>query len=173
MLDKTAFLASLKHEVKIIKHLAAQLAPAHLDYRPTPAQRSTLELMRYLSIVGNATLGYALSGTWDHWEAMEKQSASVDLGSFAKAMDRQYKAIEKGLAGHTDAKLRKQRTKTFSGVETTLGHGLVEMVLKTFTAYRMQLFLYAKAAGLAHLGTSDVWAGRAPKAAKKKKPAAG
>jgi len=171
MLDKATFLSSLKLEAKIIKHLAAQLTAAQLDYRPTPPQRSTLELLRYLTIMGSAATEYATTGTWDHWEALAKQSEQVDLASFPKAMDRQLKAITKALAGHSDAKLRKQRTKTFAGLTTTLGHGLVEMVLKQFTAYRMQLFLYAKAAGLAQLGTSDVWAGRAPKA--KKKQAAG
>lgn len=164
MLDKAAFLASLKLEGKIIKHLAAQLGPAHLDYRPTPAQRSTLELLRYLTMVGSGAVTHALSGGWDHWEALERQSAAVDLAGFPKAMDRQLRSIGKALAGHTDAKLRRARVKTWAGTETTLGHGLVEMVLKPFTAYRMQLFLYAKAAGLAHLGTSDVWSGRAPKA---------
>ena len=171
MFDKAAFLASLKHEAKILKHLAAQLTPAHLDYRPTPAQRSTLELLRYLTIAGSAALEYAITGTWDHWEATEKRSADVDLASFPKAIDRQLKSIEKALAGYTDAKLRRARTRTFAGVEMTLGAGLVEMVLKQFTAYRMQLFLYAKSAGLAQLGTSDLWAGRSPKPPKPAKKA--
>ena len=172
MLDKDTFLASLKHEAKIIKHLAAQLTPAHLDYRPTPAQRSMLELLRYLTTMGTGTVGYALTGSWDHWEVLAKQSAEVDLTSFAKAMDRQHKVIEKALAGYTEAKLRKVRVKTFAGLDTTLGHGLIEMVLKQFTAYRMQLLLYAKAAGLSQLVSSDVWAGRAPKVPKPKKSAA-
>jgi hypothetical protein len=167
MLDKATFLASVKFEVAVIKHLAAQLAPAQLDYRPTPAQRSTIELLRYLTIIASGSAGYALTGSWDHWEGLEKRAAAVDLGSFGKAMDRQYRALEKALAGHTDAKLRRQRAKTMAGRETSLGHCLVEMPLKMLTAYRMQLFLYAKGAGLAHLGTSDLWMGRAPKATKK------
>ena len=175
MLDKATFITSLKHEVKIITHLAAQLTSAQLDYRPTPGQRSTLELLRYLTIMGTGTVGYSFSGNWDHWADLEQQGAGVELASFAKAMARQHKGIVKALAGHTDAKLRRQRVKTFAGIETTLGHGLVEMVLKPFAAYRMQLFLYAKAAGLSQLGFTDVWAGRAPKPAKKsaKKSAAG
>jgi hypothetical protein len=44
-----------------------------------------------------------------------------------------------------------------------LGEALIELVLKTATAYRMQLFLYAKASGSAQLTSSDCWQGVAAK----------
>ena len=42
-----------------------------------------------------------------------------------------------------------------------LGRALLEMPLKWMTAYRMQLFLYAKAAGAVDLTTADNWRGAA------------
>jgi hypothetical protein len=45
----------------------------------------------------------------------------------------------------------------YYGVRTKSEH-LIEGVLKTFAAYRMQLFLYVKACG-AHVTTYDVWMG--------------
>jgi hypothetical protein len=37
---------------------------------------------------------------------------------------------------------------------------LVNVVLRQFAAYRMQLFLYLKASGHPELGTSDCWMGK-------------
>ncbi len=39
---------ALQHEIAILLHFAGKLEPAMLDYRPTPKQRSALELLRYL-----------------------------------------------------------------------------------------------------------------------------
>ena len=44
--------------------------------------------------------------------------------------------------------------------ECTLGEFLVNAVLKALTAYRMQFFLYAKAAGAEELSTADCWIGK-------------
>jgi hypothetical protein len=166
MFDKKAFLASLRHETKVITHLAAQLRPDQLDYRPTEKQRSTLELLQYLTITGSAATLYAITGKWDHWDAQEEKAKSVGLASFPKALKAQLALITKSLAKLNDSALKRKPVKTFAGQKMSLGAGLVEMVLKPYTAYRMQLFLYAKASGLSHLGTSDCWAGRSPKAAK-------
>ena len=45
------------------------------------------------------------------------------------------------------------------GTPTTVSAGLMDMTLKCFVAYRMQLFLQAKAAGNPSLGTVNCWAG--------------
>ena len=168
MYSKAAFLSSLKAEAKIIKHLVTQVPADQLEYRPTPAQRSTLELMRYLSIVLAASGEYVVTGTWDHWGAAEAAGKDVTVATFAKAMDKQIKAVEKKLAKLGDAALKRKKTKHWNGQALTLGEGLVEMILKPAVAYRMQLFLYAKASGASTLGTSDCWFG---KAEKKKKAA--
>lgn len=50
VLTKSELVASLQNEVRILLHLAGKVDRAKLDYRPTPGQRSTLELMR-LSLI--------------------------------------------------------------------------------------------------------------------------
>jgi hypothetical protein len=45
------------------------------------------------------------------------------------------------------------------GDKMTLGAALVAMPHSFMTAYRMQLFLYLKQAGLTHLTTYEAWAG--------------
>ena len=44
-----------------------------------------------------------------------------------------------------------------------LGFAVLEGPLKWLTAYKMQLFLYAKATGATQLKTSNLWRGTDPK----------
>src|SRR6266704_1011761 len=52
VLTKEELIAALQNEVRILLHLAGKIDRAKLDYRPTPKQRSPIELLRYLSIMG-------------------------------------------------------------------------------------------------------------------------
>lgn len=45
-LTKTELIASLQNEVRILLHLASMVDRTKLDYRPTPKQRSTIELLQ-------------------------------------------------------------------------------------------------------------------------------
>jgi hypothetical protein len=46
VLTKSELLGALNHEIHILLHLAGKLDKATLDYRPTPKQRSALELLK-------------------------------------------------------------------------------------------------------------------------------
>ncbi len=165
MYTKAAFLKSLAHETKIIKHLAAQVPAGQADFRLTPPQRSTIELLRYLCIVLIASSEYAVTQSWDKWEQHDASVKELPPEGVAKAMDKQFKAVTKLLATYNDAALKKKTTKAWTtGKKVTLGEGLVEMVLKPAVAYRMQLFLQVKASGAPQLATSDCWQGKAAKA---------
>ncbi len=168
MYTKDDFLSSIAKESAILKHLATCVPSGGLDYRPSDAQRTTLELMQYLCIGPQAGTIYAVTGSWDHWEKLDAESKTVTAATFAKANDRQRSAITRMLKPYTDASLKKKQTKDWSGKAMPLGVGLVAMVLGQMTAYRMQLFLYAKAAGNHGIGTSDVWRGKAAKPMKAK-----
>ena len=62
VLTKPELIASLQNEVRILLHLADKIEPGMLDYRPTPKQRSTLELLRYLSMMGCTGLPASMAG---------------------------------------------------------------------------------------------------------------
>ena len=49
VLTKSEMIALLQKEVRILQHLITKIDPKTLDYRPTPKQRSTIELLRYLT----------------------------------------------------------------------------------------------------------------------------
>jgi hypothetical protein len=56
VLTKEELIASLKNEVRIFVHLLGKVEKSKLDYRPTPKQRSTLELVQYPAIMAPAQL---------------------------------------------------------------------------------------------------------------------
>ena len=62
VLTKPELIGALQNEVRILLHLASKIEPAMVDYRPTPKQRSSIELLRYLSIMGPQLVMAAKSG---------------------------------------------------------------------------------------------------------------
>ncbi len=156
MLTKPEFLAALKRETRILTHLAGSLQAKHLAFRFTPAQRSTLELLQYLTINAQASVTYYLRGSWEHWDALDAAAKAVDLSSFPAALKAQEPPI-------SDKAWRTLQVKPMSGKgrKMKLDAALFETTLTMCIGYRMQLFLAAKAAGLASLKSSDLWAGKA------------
>src|SRR5215471_21016279 len=65
VLTKSELISSLQHEVQILLHLASKIDRSKLDYRPTPKQRSTIELLKYLSMMGPTVIQYAKAVTPD------------------------------------------------------------------------------------------------------------
>jgi len=159
VLTKSELISSLQNEVRILLHLAGKADRAKLDYRPTPRQRSTLELLRYLTMMGPTLLAAAKAGTFDAagWTAAEKATEPMDfdqaIAAIAAHTDR-YPAL---LADVSDADFRVEIE--MFGDRSTRGAFIVNQVLCGCAAYRTQLFLYLKACGREELGTMNLWAG--------------
>jgi hypothetical protein len=67
ILTKSELITSLQNEVRNLLHLTSKIDRARLDYRPTPKQRSTIELLKYLSIMGPTFL----LGTTNLWAGVD------------------------------------------------------------------------------------------------------
>ena len=63
VLTQSELVLSLQKEVRILLHLAGKIDRDQLDYRPTPKQRNTLELLKYYYNTKNDVLILACSGT--------------------------------------------------------------------------------------------------------------
>jgi hypothetical protein len=156
MITKEQFIQSLVRELDIIKHLAGKVDTSKLDYRPTPAQRSTLELLQYLgrsiaiSIKGN------IAGDQNVYIELTKEPNTVTFENFISKMDEQIAFVKEAVGALTEADLAKEST--IWGSTAPLAMHLLG-VLKTATAYKMQLFLYIKMSGNSSIGTSNVWGG--------------
>src|SRR5262245_51996518 len=76
VLTTSEFISSLKNEVRILQHLITKIDPSMRDYRPTPKQRSTFELLQYLSIMGPNLIKAARAGAFDPaaWTAAEQEA---------------------------------------------------------------------------------------------------
>ena len=159
VLTKSELIALLQNEVRILLHLASKIDRAKLDYRPTPKQRSTIELLRYLSVMGPGFVR-AAKGEIDAaartaaTEAAEARDFDQTLSAIA-AHAETYATL---LADVSDADLRAEVV-GMDGNKTTRGALLVSLALCGCAAYRTQLFLYLKACGREDLTTMNLWAG--------------
>ena len=160
VLTKAELIASLQNEVRILLHLAEKIDPANLDYRPTPNQRSTLELLRYLSMMGPTLVQYALADTPDAaiWTTAAAAADARNFDQTLSVIASQKDAYSTLLANVSDADFRAE-IKGFDGSKTSRGALITNMVLCGCSAYRTQLFLYLKACGREELGTMNLWAG--------------
>jgi hypothetical protein len=159
VLTKAELIAALQHEVDILLHLASKLDAASLDYRPTPKQRSSMELLRYLTLMGPGLVTAAKTGTFDReaWGARAKAAEAKDLAGIVADLASHKAFYAEALGGMSDEDFRAEIE--MFGTRTTRGAFIVGMVLSGCAAYRTQLFCYLKACGREELGTSNLWRG--------------
>jgi hypothetical protein len=159
VLTKSELIASLQHEVRILLHLAGKIDQTMLDYRPTPKQRSTIELLKYLTIMGPALVRAAKAGGFDpaFWTEAQKTAEARDFDQTVAAIAGHTDAYAKLLGDMSDADFRTEIE--MFGNKTTRGAFIVNLVLCGCAAYRTQLFLYLKACGREELSTMNLWAG--------------
>ena len=162
VLTKSELIGSLKNEVRILLHLASKLDRSMLDYRPTPKQRTPMELLRYLSLMGPMLVRFAKAGAFDPvvWTAEDKVAAARDFDQTLAAIAAHSDLYASLIGDMSDADFRTEIE--MFGNKTTRGAFLVNLVLGGCAAYRTQIFLYLKANGREELGTSNLWAGVDP-----------
>ena len=158
-LTKAELISVLQKEVRILVHLAGKVDAQSLDYRPTPKQRSTIELLRYLIVMGPFLTKAIISGTFDGraWgveaEAWKDSSLADTIAAIAATAEA-YPAL---LADVSEDDLRVE-VEMF-GAKASRGESLVNLVVCGYAAYRTQLFCYLKACGREELDTWNLWAG--------------
>ncbi len=159
VLTKSELIGALHHEVNILVHLAGKIEPGMLDYRPTPKQRSTIELLKYLTVMGPALVKAAKAGGFDveAWTAATQATTAWGLDETVSAIAAHAGVYEALLGDMSDADFRTEIE--MFGRKTSRGAFIVNMVLGGCAAYRTQLFLYLKACGREELGTMNLWAG--------------
>jgi hypothetical protein len=156
---KSELISSLQHEVRILLHLATKTDRTKLDYRPTTTQRSTLELLHYLSFMGPELLKSAKAGAFDmgSWTAAKEAAAGRTFDQTLDVIARQTDDYARALGEMTDADFREEIE--MFGRRMSRGAILVNVLLAGCAAYRTQLFCYLKACGREELNTMNLWAG--------------
>jgi hypothetical protein len=163
VLTKEELIAALQHEVRILVHLAGKVDPSQLDYRPTPTQRSTLELLQYMAIMGPTLLTVIQTGKFDRetlgslFRPAEAAAKSMNFEQALAAIQKQSEDYARRLSDWTEPDFRAAMDRF--GTQTTRGALIVNLVLCGHAAYRTQLFCYLKAGGRQELNTVNLWSG--------------
>lgn len=160
VLTKSELIGSLQNEVRILLHLMTKIDRSMLDYRPTPKQRSTLELVRYLSMMGPTVVRYGLASapSMEVWTTAAQAADARDFDQAIAAIEAQSEEYAALLGGLSDEDFRADVV-GFDGRTVTRGAFIVNWVLCGCAAYRTQLFLYLKACGREELSTMNLWGG--------------
>ncbi len=158
MYTKQNLIDSVTNEFRIIKHLAEKIPVDTEGYKPTEGQRTTLEMLQYLSSVFVNGTHVIYEGTTDAYKTAPLSGADTTVANFAEKMDAQLVMWKTMMEKFDDAELEKGINIYMMG-DMTKGRYLVENLVKWAAAYKMQLFLYIKASGNTSLGTSNLWGG--------------
>lgn len=162
VLTKSELIAALQNEVRILQHLCTKIEPQMLDYRPTPKQRSTIELLKYLAVMGPVLVQAGITGNFDRelWGARAAAVEPKDFAGVVAALAAHSEEYARMLADVPDDTFRRELE--MFGTKSSVGSFIVAMVLGGCAAYRTQLFLYLKACGREELGTGNLWRGVDP-----------
>jgi hypothetical protein len=160
MFDRNQFIESVRHETNVLKHLHGKISESAMDFRIGEGMRNTQELLNYIGSCGWLPTHCAVHG-WDTFKEVHEKSGDANVGpsEFPGQADRQLAKIEALLAELSDEDLATRTVVYPWGGEAALGEVLVNTTLKFLSAYRMQLFLHAKAAGATEISTSNCWLG--------------
>lgn len=163
MITKEQLSAAMLRECDICKHLFTKLSPEAWDYQPSPGQRTTTFLLRYLAVCASGGIRSMANDDFKSFGAFAAAVKEMPPEDFPAAMDRQKEEIERFFQEVTEETLETQLAPLPGMGKVPLGFAILNGPLKWLSAYKMQLFLYAKATGATELGTSNVWGGKDPK----------
>jgi hypothetical protein len=159
VLTKEELIASLQNEVRILVHLTTKIDRSQLDYRPTPKQRSTIELLRYLTIMGPNLIPAIKTGTFDGaaFGASQAAANALNFDQTVAALEKLSGSYAQQLGAFSDADFREQIE--MFGQKSSRGAHLVYLLVSGHAAYRTQLFCYLKSCGRDELSTMNLWGG--------------
>jgi hypothetical protein len=159
MLSKDDIAAAMVKECDVAVHLFEKLPPNCFDYRPTPRQRSTVELLRYMSLCAVAGIQAMHENNFGLFQQIIDKNKDMPPEDFPREMQKQKEEIARYFGGVTEEELETRATMLPGAGNVPLQIALLNGPLKWLTGYKLQLFVYAKAAGNEAIGTANAWAG--------------
>ena len=163
VLTREELIFTIRDDVRVLLHLLSKVEPSMLEYRPTPKQRSLLELVRYLATFAPANLHgtfgeeFSMDDWRDNWNREQARVAEMDFEALKSAIAAFPDAFESRLNAMSDERLR-EPIELF-GFKASRGAWMIRLLVQHYAAYKMQLFLYLKSAGREELNTFNLWMG--------------
>ena len=160
ILSKAELIGLLQNEVRILIHLIGKIDPKWLDYRPTPKQRSMLELLQYLVAMGPNLIKATKAGAFDGpaFGAATAEANRMNFDQVVGAIQKHSATYAELINGFSDEDFRGE-IDLFGAGKSSRGAVLLSLVLAGHAAYRTQLFLYLKSCGREELSTMNLWGG--------------
>jgi hypothetical protein len=165
MITKEQLMESMTRECDIAIHLFTKLSPESYDYQPSAEQRTTLWLLRYLAVCATAGIACMQAGNWGVFREFSERVKEMPAADFPAEMTRQKEELQRFFAETSEEELRTREVPMPGGAIVPFGVAILNGPFKWLAAYKMQLFLYAKATGATELRTSNLWRGTDPKPA--------
>ncbi len=159
MITEKEFEGSIHNEYRLLRHVFSLVDHDKLDYRFSPKQRSTLEVLQYLGSIGGGLTESILAGSMEPFKEAAPREKAITGENFLEKLDQEEKIVIAALKKY-DQKELDEKIDLFK-----LGHPMrkaqwIMSVLQILAAYRTQLFLQIKAStGRTDIGTTDLWAG--------------
>ena len=157
MVTKNDLRDMLIHEYRVIRQLIPKIPEGSEDFRLSPPQRSTMELLHYLALLGPGVLHAANDGTFQWYSENAPKLAGMTLADAPSYIDGAIAEMEHVLRGWTDEDLATRDVSVPRHPERKLGPWVLHTACRFIPAYKLQLFHHAKAAGNADIGTWDAW----------------
>lgn len=164
MITNQELLDTILNELRILKFLYGKMPTNILDYRPTSKQRSTLELLRYLSHFAGIEIVGIKAGRIEDFERQTKAYSQMPAEDFIKEMEKQETLLKEVYPTITNEEMEEEIDLFGRGAKKKRKLLLLDLVLKSLVAYKMQLFLYLKS-NSAEIGTPELWRGEDSKKA--------
>ncbi len=157
MLGKNDVRDMLIHEYKVIKQLVTKLPEGSEDYRISEGQRTTIELLRYLTLIGPAAVHAGLDNGFSWFGANAAASEGLGLAEIPSHLDGAMAEIAGLLDRMSDEDFANKAVSVEGMGDWTMQTWLLNTACKFVPAYKLMLFNHAKAAGNSELGTWDAW----------------
>ncbi len=155
MITKEQYIASIKKEFEIIKHLGEKVTDEQVAWKPTEGQRTTLELMHYLTYIFLMAGDSVASGDGEAYKKYINTEVPT-RENFTKMMDAEWEKFFGFINPLSDEDLKVEIA--MWGMTQSRAMHLLGL-LNIASAYKMQLFLYMKQTGMTQLNTMNLWAG--------------
>jgi hypothetical protein len=165
MLNKSDLRDTMIHEYKLIKQLTAKLPEGSEDYRISPNQRSTMELLRYLTLLGPGLVHAANDNGFAWFGENGPKVESLALAEIPAHLDGAIAEMSALFDGMSDEDFDKREVSVEGMGDWTVKTWLLNTACKFIPAYKLMLFHHAKAAGNGDIDTWDAWmdTGEAPR----------
>jgi hypothetical protein len=110
VLTKEELISNLQNEVRILVHLASKVDPSKVDYCPSAKQRSILELLQYLVIMGPNVIKAIKAGEFDGeaWGVAAATAKAMNFDETVSAIEDQSELYRDLLNTFSDSDFREK-----------------------------------------------------------------